>query len=363
LGDRAGAVVCDTAENAEKAVAFVRERNLGRTIVIALDECRNGYFTDVELLSKGVLGRASSLVRCEERYRPMVEALLGHTLVVEDRPTARLVRAERLTEWPLVTPEGDYFDHPGLLTTGGARAVQGLISRKAELRTLEEEIGRYMELVTEREVRHAGVEQRLKAGEEKIEKLRHDVYDKNMVLGETSAQIEQLAVREQFLGGERAQIAGELEAVARQARAVADRAASLDTLLAQLSWLKTSVAEEIRHLAETLERYEGGKAELQNALTHARVESAKAAEQRLSVEKRREMLEANRAEALSSLDRVAALAGEIAGRHIAAMEEKAAHETERAELAGRLEAARAAVEEAARARESLAAGCDRARAE
>jgi chromosome segregation protein len=363
LGDRAGAVVCDTAENAEKAVSFVRERNLGRTIVIALDECKNGYFSDVELLSKGVLGRANSLVRCEERFRPMVEALLGHTLVVEDRATARLVRAERLTEWPLVTPEGDYFDHPGLLTTGGARAVQGLISRKAELRKLEEEIGRYLELVTERETRHDGVEQRLKSGEEKIEKLRHDVYDKNMVLGETSAQIEQLAVREQFLDGERAQIAGELEAMARQSQAVADRAASLETLLAQLSWLKTSVTEEIRHLAETLEKYESGKVELQNALTHARVESAKAAEQRLSVEKRREMLEGNRAEAMSALDRVSALAGEIAGRHLAALEEKTAHEAERAELAVRLEAERATVEEAARSREALSADCERAREE
>ncbi|MBV8881312.1 MAG: AAA family ATPase, partial [Planctomycetaceae bacterium] len=347
----------------EKAVAFVRERNLGRTIVIALDECQNGYFSDIELLTNGVLGRASTLVQCEERYRPMLEALLGHTLVVQDRTTARLVRAERLTEWPLVTPEGDYFDHPGLLTTGGARAVQGLISRKAELRKLEEEIGRYLELVTEREARHGDVEQRLKAGEEKIEKLRHDVYDKNMELGETSATIEQLAVREQFLDGERAQIVGELEAMGRQSQAVADRAASLDTLLAQLSWLKTSVAEEIRHLAETLEKYESGKTELQNALTQARVESAKAAEQRLSVVKRREMLEGNRDEALKALDRVAALAGEIAGRHIAALEEKTAHEAERAELSVKLEAERATVEEAARAREALAGDCDRAREE
>jgi len=363
LGDRAGAVVCDTAENAEKAVSYIRERNLGRTIVIALEECRNGYFSDVELLTKGVLGRASSLVGCEERFRPMLEALLGHTLVIEDRSTARLIRAEKLTEWPLVTPEGDYFDHPGLLTTGGPRAVQGLISRKAELRKLEEEIGRYLELVTERETRHDGVEQRLKAGEEKIEKLRHDVYDKNMILGETSAQIEQLAVRGQFLDGERAQIVGELEAMGRQSQAVADRAASLETLLAQLTWLKTSVAEEIRHLAETLEKYETGKAELQNALTHARVESAKAAEQRLSVEKRREMLEGNRDEALSALDRVAALAGEIAGRHVAALEEMTAHQAERAELAGRLEAERSTVEASAKAREVLASECDRARGE
>jgi chromosome segregation protein len=363
LGDRAGAVVCDTSENAEKAVAFVRERSLGRTIVIALDECRNGYFSDVELLTKGVMGRASSLVVTDERFRPMLEALLGHTLVVENRDTARLVRGERLTEWPLVTPEGDYFDHPGLLTTGGARAVQGLISRKAELRKLEDEIGKYMELVSEREVRHGEIERLLKAGEEKIDKLRHDVYDKNMDLGETSAHIEQLAVREQFLGGERAQIVGELEAMGRQSQAVADRAASLETLLAQLSWVKTSVTEEIRHLAETVEKYEAGKAELQNALTHARVESAKAAEQRLSVEKRREMLEANRDEAARALDRVAALAGEIAGRHIAALEEKTAHEAERAELAGRLETDRARVEEAAKVRETLAEGCEHAREE
>ncbi|HZE99293.1 MAG TPA: chromosome segregation protein SMC [Planctomycetota bacterium] len=363
LGDRAGAVVCDTSENAEKAVAFVRERNLGRTIVIALDECKNGYFTDVELLAKGVLGRAGALVLCDERYRPMVEALLGHTLVVEDRGTARLVRSERLTEWPLVTPDGDYFDHPGLLTTGGARAVQGLISRKAELRKLEEEIGRYMELVTEREQRQAAVEQRLKSGEEKIDQLRHDVYDKNMFLGETSAQIEQLAVREQFLDSERVQIVGELEAMGRQSGAVADRAASLETLLAQLGWLNTSVTAEIQHLAATLERYESGKVELQNALTHARVESAKAAEQRLSVGKRREMLEGNRDEAARALDRVAALAGEIAGRHIAALEEKTANEAERADLAGRLDAERATVEEAAKDREALAEDCDRARAE
>src|SRR5581483_7952549 len=147
----------------------------------------------------------------------------------------------------------------------------------------------------------------------------------NMDLGETSTQIEQLAMREKFVAGEREQIAGELEAMARQSSAIADRAASLDTLLAQLSWLKTQVAEEIQVLAGTLERYESGKAELQNALTQARVECAKASEQRLSVEKRREMLEANRAEAMQSLDRVSALAGEIAGRHEAALEEMQEH--------------------------------------
>ena len=363
LGDRAGAVVCDTSENAEKAVMFIRERNLGRTIVIALDECRNGYFSDIELLTGGVLGRAAALVSCEERFRPMVEALLGHTLVVADRATGRLIRAEKLTEWPLVTPEGDYFDHPGLLTTGGAKAVQGLISRKAELRKLEDEIDHYLGLLAGKEERFAEVTQRIKSGEEKIDKLRHDVYDKNIELGETSTQIDQLAMREQFVTGERGQIEGELEAMERQSLAVADRSASLETLQAQLAWLKSQVGGEIQTLAATLERYEGGKAELQNTLTQARVECAKAGEQRLSVERRREMLEANRSEAAQGLDRVTALAGEITGRHEAALAEMEEHAQERAALGGKVDEARAKVEEAAKARESLAAECDAARDE
>ncbi len=102
LGERAGAVVVDTAERAEAAAAFVRERGLGRTILIALDECRNGYFSDVELLATGALGRASAWVRTEPAYRGMADALLGHTLVVRDREAAREIRRDGLTEWPLV---------------------------------------------------------------------------------------------------------------------------------------------------------------------------------------------------------------------------------------------------------------------
>jgi chromosome segregation protein len=75
------------------------------------------------------------------------------------------------------------------------------------------------------------------------------------------------------------------------------------------------------------------------------------------------MLEGNRAEAVRSLDRVTALAGEIAGRHEAALAEAASHAEERAALGGKLDEARSRVEEASRARETLAAECDAAREE
>ncbi len=362
LGERAGAVVCATAGDAERAAGLVRDRGLGRTTIVALDECRNGYFSDVELLATGAVGRASAWARTEERFRSMVDALLGHTLVVRDRPAAREIRRDGLTEWPLVTPEGDLFDHPGILTAGGARAAQGLISRKAELRKLEDEIGRYLALIGQREGRQADVEGQLRAADERLEKLRQQVYEKNVGLREAAARAEQMGARGRFVEGEREALRGEQEAIGRQAQAVADRARALEGLLGEMARLKARSAEEIAELHATVERYETGRAGLRDALTQARVECAKVGEQRLSVEKRLEMLEAHRAEAAAALGRVADLLGEVGARLETAAAEAVRTRAEQAALALEVEEARGRAGEATRAREAAAAACEEARA-
>jgi chromosome segregation protein len=361
LGERAGAVVFETMAQAERAAATIRERNLGRTMIVGLDECRNGYFTDVELLTPGVLGTAGTRVKVEERHRGLVDALLGHVLLVRDRDAAREIRRENLTEWPLVTPEGELFDHPGTLTTGGARAAQGLISRKAELRKLEDEIESYLGLLAEREARFADVEHLLQASEQRLETLRHDVYDRNVDLGEASSRAEQLAVREQFLTDERRAASGELQAVDRQAAAVTDRAAALEGLLADLGRMRERAGEEIGELGRVLERYEAGKSELRDALAQARVEGAKAGEQKMAVEKRLGLHAATRDECARAAERAAELLGEIAGRTEGVEAELARSRDEREGLAGRTADARTRVEEAARAREALGAACEETR--
>ncbi len=363
LGERAGAVVVDTAANAAAAIERIRERGLGRTLVIALDECRNGYFSDVELLMTGALGRASALVRTEPRTQSLVDALLGHTLVVRDRDTAREIRREQLTEWPLVTAEGDVFDHPGLVTTGGARTSQGLISRKAELRRLEEEIADFKGRLELSEARKTESERMLAESDQRLEQLRHDVYDRNVELGEASSQIEQLAVREQFLAGEREQLGAEAEHLSRQAEDALWRGASLESLLALLAWAKSGLGDEVAALAADVARLAAAKVEQQNALTLARVEAAKAVEQRVAVERRIEMLEKSRREVEAQADRVAAQLGEIEGRREGAEEDRRHHAEERDSLSGRLAEARGRVEEANRIREGLAQACESARSE
>ncbi len=363
LGERAGAVVFETAAQAERAAGLIRERGLGRTMLVALDECRNGYFSEVELLSAAVIGTAGSRVRADERHRGLVDALLGHVLVVRDREAAREIRRESMTEWPLVTPEGEVFDHPGVMTTGGARAAQGLLSRKAELRKLEDEIDRYLGLLAEREARFADVEHLLQASEQRLESLRHDVYDRNVDLGEASSKADQLVMREQYLADERRASGAELEAVERQGSAVTDRAAALDVQLADLARMREQAAGEIEELARVFERYEAGKAELRDALAQARVEGAKASEQKMAVEKRLQMHATAREECARAAERAGALLAEVEGRAQGVDADLARSRAEQEGLEGRAAEARARVEEAARDREALAGACEDARRE
>ena len=363
LGERAGAVVCRTATSAEQAARLVRERGLGRTTVIALDECRNEFASGVEPGETGVMGRASARVAAPEPFDGLVQALLGQTWVVENGEVARRIRMEGLLPVRLVTTEGDVFDFPGILTTGGTRAAQGLISRKAELRRLEEETGQYLQVIEQREARRHDVESRLRTADEKIDLFRQQVYEKTVTLSETASQIEQIAVREQFLSNERDALAAEGDAIGRQSEAVAERTAALETLLAKLTWLKSQVETEIAANVRTLGKYEQGKADLQDAMTQARVESAKAVEQRAAVEERLEMLWENREEASRALDRLARQLGETVGRLQSAEQEHGRLESDRAAHGERVAVAQAEAEEAARSREALSRAVETARSE
>jgi chromosome segregation protein len=363
LGDRAGAVVTDTAEHARAALALIRERGLSRTTVIALDECRNGWFSNVELLAPGVLGRAASLVRCAPELQGLVDLLLGHTLVVKDFEAASGIRGEGLTEWPLVTPAGDLLEHPGVFTAGGARSSQGLISRKAELRRLEEEIGEVQASLSEREGQRAESERLLSESDQRLEQLRHDVYDRNVELGEAAAAIEQYAVREQFVSSELESLGAEAERLEYEASSAAARGLACESVLAHAAWVRVQAAGEIAALAEEVGRLGRVREEAQAATTQARVEAVRASERRQGSERRIEMLETSRRELEGRADRLSAQIGETEGRREAASLDRARHEEERAVLAQRLGGARSAVEDASRLREALAADCETARSE
>jgi chromosome segregation protein len=140
LGGRMQDIVVQSWEDAEAAVAFLKQAQAGRATFLPLDSLRPGRAADAPT-GPGILGLASDLVGFDPRIRPAVELALNHVIVVRDLATARrLLRSDSRTT--LVTVEGDIVRSGGSVTGGSdARGRDsGLLARARTLRELPPQI-------------------------------------------------------------------------------------------------------------------------------------------------------------------------------------------------------------------------------
>ena len=144
LGSAIQNVITETAEDAQKGIAFLKQHRAGRVTFLPLDILRGRRFNDDELLNQpGVIGIAEELIDYDAKYEIAMRHLLGNTLVIEDLDSAiALTRQFRLSA-RLVTIDGEVINTSGAITGGQTSQKQsGLLSRSRELETLEDEIGK-----------------------------------------------------------------------------------------------------------------------------------------------------------------------------------------------------------------------------
>ena len=144
LGSAIQNVITETAEDAQKGIAFLKQHRAGRVTFLPLDILRGRRFNDDKLLNQpGVIGIAEELIDYDSKYEIAMRHLLGNTLVIEDLDSAiALTRQFRLSA-RLVTLDGEVINTSGAITGGQTSQKQsGLLRRSRELETLEDEIGK-----------------------------------------------------------------------------------------------------------------------------------------------------------------------------------------------------------------------------
>ena len=143
LGSAVQNVITETAEDAEKGIAFLKKHRAGRVTFLPLDILRKRRFDDNPLLKQpGVIGIAEELVDYDLKYEIAMQHLLGNTLVIQDLDAAIALTRRFRPNARLVTLDGELINTSGAIT-GGQTSQQkgGLLRRARELEELEDKIG------------------------------------------------------------------------------------------------------------------------------------------------------------------------------------------------------------------------------
>lgn len=137
LAEHLSAIVVEKYEDAIAALSYLRENGSGTATVYPLEKVEHKYPLNL-FNERGVVGIAARLVRCEQRYRPLVDTLLGRVIVVEDMKVAEAMIGRGLGS--VVTRDGTLLRPGGAMYGGRTGGMSERFSMQRELEGLPEQI-------------------------------------------------------------------------------------------------------------------------------------------------------------------------------------------------------------------------------
>ena len=166
-------IVVDTGDTAKKAINFLKERKAGRASFLALDTIKVPAKRDIKINIPGVIGRAAELVTADERYRSVVEFVLGNLLIVENLDTALKIVKNNMFMGNVVTLSGELMSSRGRITGGdsGNSTASQIFERKKEIRTLKETVEKLTSTIKNASAEQNEISKNLENFENEIDKI------------------------------------------------------------------------------------------------------------------------------------------------------------------------------------------------
>jgi chromosome segregation protein len=268
LGEFADGLAFDTSEDIETALAWLEAEEQGqRAALMPLRELQT--LPPLETPSEpGCVGVASRLIDVPASYRPAIDLLLGRTLVVKDRKSARGLLSQLPLDARVVTLDGDLYYPTGQVIVGSGgqdranldereRVSEGLREANSAIREAEKDHQRLADEIGETRERLDGLRRGLDEAREGEQELR---------LARDQAELEAKTAQREFerVMKQLQSLTDEVEAIEGERETLSERGAALD---AERAELEASLVEA----AKTAER---AGISVEMARTEARLDAA-----------------------------------------------------------------------------------------
>ncbi len=255
LGEMAGCLVVDASR---EVIEHLQQSGslAGRVGLIPLDAPPPKTHLDgIDLHGReGVLGRADEFVETAPEFAVLARRLLGRTWIVESLAHALTLAESAGRGFNFVTRGGEMVASDGTLFLGPRHASTGLISRRAELRVLRQQIAETASQIDKRQTTIVGLEAQIAAADARLLVLGEEhndlsdrLHQQRLQTGAAEERLSQIDKQHQSVDAE--VNAAELEHD-RASVALAEAKSQLTEIDSTLATLESQVADGTARLAQ-----------------------------------------------------------------------------------------------------------------
>lgn len=141
LGATIQNIVVDGEQNAKKAIDYLKKNNLGRVTFLPVNTMKSNRINiNTNAFKSRPIDIASNLIEYDERFRNVVENLMGRVVVIDNIDKAISFAKESGHRYRIVTLDGDIINPGGSMTGGSLKTSGNILSRKRIIKELHDEI-------------------------------------------------------------------------------------------------------------------------------------------------------------------------------------------------------------------------------
>lgn len=172
LGASLQHIIIQEEKDARLAIKYLKDKKLGRATFLPMNVVKKRFIPQsvIEQINdqQGFITVASEGVKYDEKYRNIVEHLLGSTIIAKDLETANQLARLIQFKHRIVTLDGDVITPGGAMTGGGKEKKASLLSQKDELKTTEDKYQNFMQQTTQ-------IEENVKALKQEVQNIEQSL--------------------------------------------------------------------------------------------------------------------------------------------------------------------------------------------
>lgn len=141
LGGNIQNIVTEDESTAKALIEYLKKNKFGRATFLPLTSIKGSTLSNKEALKEnGAIGIASDLIQVDDKFKTLVQFLLGRILVVDQIDNALAIARKYNYSLRIVTLEGEQLNPGGSLSGGAYKNSSNLLGRRREIEELEQTI-------------------------------------------------------------------------------------------------------------------------------------------------------------------------------------------------------------------------------